>query len=128
MGSGHQSHASVATVLMAEDAAGVRRVVARVLESAGYRVLLAEDGEDALRVAREHTGPIHVALLDVQMPKMTGPEAARSLAASRPETKILFMSAHAELDDLAAGQPVLQKPFAPDALLDLVRALVAAWS
>ena len=53
-----------------------------------------DDPEEALRVAEEHDGPIHLLLSDVVMPGMHGPELADRLRAARPETKVLFMSAY----------------------------------
>ena len=114
------------TLLLLEDDEGVRGMLENALRQRGYRVLVAGDGENALRASREHLGPIHLLLADVVMPGLTGPETAALLRRERPELRVLFMSGHA--DDrgllpgaLAYGAGFIQKPFTPLALADKVR-------
>src|SRR5260370_15791127 len=80
------------TILVVDDEALVRSLARDILLGAGYRVLEAEDGEQALRVAEEHPGAIHVLLTDVVMPGINGKELADRLAAVHPDTKAIFMS------------------------------------
>jgi two-component system, cell cycle sensor histidine kinase and response regulator CckA len=114
------------TVLLVEDEAQVRAVVRTVLTKAGYQVLEAHDGEDALRMCERFSGSIHLVLTDVVMPKMSGRELAERVSSFRPETKVLFMSGYT--DDtvvhhgtLAEGMEFIQKPITPDALMRRIR-------
>jgi len=63
--------------------------------AAGYRVLEARDGEEALRVAEGHAEPIHLLLTDVMMPRLNGVELAGRLTRQRPDMKVLYMSGFA---------------------------------
>ncbi len=114
------------TVLLAEDAAGLRVVARQVLERYGYRILEAPNGEAALRLAAKHHGLIHLLLTDVVMPERSGRQLAEDLAVVRPGVKVLYMSGYT--DDavvrhgvLEHGVSFLQKPFTPDALARKVR-------
>ena len=98
-----------------------------VLKSFGYDPILARDAADALRLAEEHPGPIHVLLTDVVMPRTSGPILAQRIRALRPETRVIFMSGYApdamtQHGGLAGDTALLQKPFGPDALDEAVRA------
>lgn len=113
------------TVLLVEDEAMIRTMVGTVLRLHGYLVLEARDGPDALRVAREHAGPIHLLLTDVVMPGMSGREVAERLVSVRRDLKVLYMSgytieamAHHGLSD--AATEFIQKPFTPNALAQKV--------
>jgi CheY-like chemotaxis protein len=102
-----------------------------VLEGAGYRVLEASSGFEALRVSAGHNGRLDLLLTDVVMPGMSGRELAERLAPVRPAMKVLYMSGHT--DDAIfhhgvtqAGTGFLQKPFTPDALERRVRELLGS--
>src|SRR5439155_989330 len=82
------------TVLVVEDEDGVRNLVRDILQTAGYTVLEARHGAEALHVSERHVGPIHLMLTDVVMPEMSGRELAQRLAVLRPATKVLFMSGY----------------------------------
>jgi len=84
------------TILMAEDEEMVRGLVARLLRNAGYTVLTACDGEEALRIFEEHDGEIHLALLDVMMPKLGGREVMERIQAKSPRVRFLFSSGYSE--------------------------------
>ena len=72
------------TVLIAEDESMVRSLAARVLSDRGYTVLVASNGAEALKTAREYAGKIHLLLTDVVMPEMNGKELATRLEAELP--------------------------------------------
>jgi CheY-like chemotaxis protein len=114
------------TVLLVEDAEPLRELARLFLEDAGYVVLEAGSGPEALEKSRGHDGPIHLLLTDVIMPGMSGAELARTLRAERPESRIVFVSGYT--DDaiahhgvLEAGVTLLVKPFTRDALTRKVR-------
>ena len=114
------------TVLVAEDEPLVRTLARRVLEQAGYTVLAAAGGAEALETARRHDGPIHLLLTDVVMPEIGGRDLARRLGEVRPEVPVLYMTGYS--DEAVARQGVLdpgtaliQKPFTPAALARKVR-------
>jgi two-component system cell cycle sensor histidine kinase/response regulator CckA len=115
------------TILVVDDEAQVRFLARDILLGAGYRVLEAEDGEQALRLAERHPGAIHVLLTDIMMPGIKGKELADRLAAVRPDTKMIFVSGRASEVISAAGNvliPVdafLAKPFTVERLLKKVR-------
>jgi len=114
------------TILLVEDEPSVRALAADVLERSGYRVLAAEHGGRALEIAEATIDPIHLLLTDVVMRGMSGRELADRLVATRPDTRVLFMSGytddaivhHGVLDE---GTEFLQKPFSRDALTLRVR-------
>jgi signal transduction histidine kinase len=114
------------TLLVVEDQERLRDAIGVVLEGFGYDVLAAKDADDALRLAEQHPGPIHLLLTDVVMPRTSGPLLAERVREKRPGIKILFMSGYAA-DALpahgGAAGPLLPKPFGPD---DLARAIRAA--
>lgn len=114
------------TVLVVEDEREVRSLVGAALAGEGYQVLEASTGEEAIRVAAGHVGPIHLLLSDVIMPGMGGGELAAQIRAGRPETRALLMSGYT--DDaivrhgvLLRDQAFLQKPFTGETLLRKVR-------
>lgn len=114
------------TILVVDDEAQVRALARDILLGAGYRVLEAEDGEQALRVAEEHQGAIHVLLTDIMMPGINGKQLADRMAALRPDTRMIFMSGRAAevISDAGVLIPVdafLAKPFTVDRLLNKVR-------
>jgi CheY-like chemotaxis protein len=118
-------------VLVVEDAPAVRAVVRQVLTRQGYTVLDAPDGVEALRLAAEHTGSIHLLLTDLVMPVLGGRQLSERMSKLRPETKVLYTSGYT--DDavvrhglLETGVAFLQKPFAPEVLARKVREVLNA--
>jgi len=114
------------TVLLAEDDDQVRRLMRRVLEGAGYTVLEAKDGNEALRVAEQHQGPIHLLCTDVIMPHMGGREVANRLQVQRPEMKTLFVSGYPGSEMVKHGvaeqrEAFLSKPLTPSSILRRLR-------
>lgn len=118
-----------ATVLLAEDDQGLRRLMVQVLEHSGYLVLEADSGELALELARDFEGPIDLLLSDVVMSLITGDELAQALQAKNPELLVLLMSGSADaslLESLLPGtSDFLAKPFRPSELVDHVGRLLA---
>jgi two-component system, cell cycle sensor histidine kinase and response regulator CckA len=112
-------------VLVAEDDESVRRLVTATLSHAGYRVLEAADGVEALRLSQETDAPVDLLVTDAIMPKMGGTELADHIRASCPDTRILFLSGYGDeaLQDRhdASHTAALWKPFRPAALLEKVR-------
>jgi CheY-like chemotaxis protein len=100
----------------------VRRLVERILERNGYRVLSAASGAEALETAARHVGEIAVVLTDVVMPGMSGREFADHVTATIPDLKVVFMSGYpdqvaADLGVLDPGTNYLQKPFTEAGML-----------
>jgi PAS domain S-box-containing protein len=114
------------TVLVIEDEEEVRRLAGTILRKQGYRVLEASHGEEALQIADEHKGPIHLLLTDVVMPKTNGPEIARRIMHFCPKMKILYMSGYLDKENFTKVLPdrwvaFLQKPFTVEGLIGKVR-------
>ena len=106
-----------ATILVVEDEETVRAVIARTLEGAGFAVLQAEHGEAALEVVRGFLGVLALAVVDMNMPVMTGSEFAREFRPMRPSVPVLFITGR---QPMVSGARVLLKPFGPDELLETV--------
>jgi signal transduction histidine kinase/CheY-like chemotaxis protein len=110
-------------VLIVEDEEAVRELAAEFMMSAGYKVLTACDGKEALEVAKR-SGAIRVLVTDIVMPNMRGPELAKVLKASRKDLKIIYMSGYLEFnkgdDEFLEGSYFLQKPFSRDTLVSKV--------
>jgi PAS domain S-box-containing protein len=112
------------TVLVVEDQDGIRDIVRESLRRNGYKVLIAVDGNEALKMADAYPDPIHLLVTDLVMPNIGGRELAQRLTPLRPGMKVLFMSGYSEssaLDDEDADATILQKPFSLDALVRNVR-------
>ena len=114
------------TILVVEDDAAILRLAHRILGAAGYTVLTARNGGEALLLLERHVGPVDLMLTDVVMPEMGGPELAERLARSHPEMKVLFSSGYT--DDtvlrhgvLASTAHFIAKPYSPAGLTHRVR-------
>jgi PAS domain S-box-containing protein len=119
----------VETILLVEDEAAVRHLLARGLRSHGFTVLTAGDGVEALRLARDHRGVIDLLATDVVMPNMSGRDLADSLRRERDGLKVLFMSGYTDDTLLRHGvfeqrEAFLQKPFALQAFASKVREML----
>jgi len=104
------------TVLLVEDEESVRQLVRETLQSNGYRVVEAENGEAGLAAAAKHVGKIDMVITDVVMPGMGGRELVKRIAVTRPETKVLYLSGYTEdaivnEGTIEGGTAFLQKPF-----------------
>jgi DNA-binding response OmpR family regulator len=107
------------TVLLVDDEAMIRELGRMTLERAGYRVLLAEDGADAVDVFREQFPVIDLVILDLTMPRLSGQDAFRELRAIDPAARILFSSGYSADDvaDIEGSLGLLSKPYRPNDLL-----------
>ena len=118
--SGHE------TILVVEDERSILTLATKMLEKRGYTVLAASSPSEAFRLAREHTGEIHLLLTDVIMPEMNGRDLAKNLLSLHPNIKCLFTSGytanviahHGVLDE---GTHFVQKPFSAEHLATKVR-------
>jgi signal transduction histidine kinase len=119
------------TILLIEDEPVVRDLVRQVLQTEGYAVLEATNGEQAVQVSSVHRGPIHLLLADVVLPGLSGPEVAAQLVVTRPEIQVIYMSGYESETIRRYGvsekhRLFLQKPFAPTTLLANVRGALDA--
>ena len=117
------------TVMVVEDEDIVRELVCEVLEEQGYNVICARDGVEALAVAAEFDGTIHLLVTDVIMPHMNGHELAVKLSSLRPDMKVLYVSGYSDNDigDHGVLDPrieLLQKPFTPQTLARKIRDVI----
>lgn len=118
------------TVLLVEDEGTVRSLTRKVLISAGYTVIEAECGHDALVLSADYDGEIDLLLTDVIMPNLNGKELYRKLVESRPTVKVLFMSGYTEdvistRGVIDAGLPFIQKPFTIESICQKVAEALA---
>jgi len=114
------------TVLLAEDDATIRRMIQLTMESEGYTILAATNGQEAIEISSSYEGDIHLLLTDVIMPKLNGQELANTVQQSRPEMEVIFMSGYT--DDaishhgvLEPGVHFIQKPITPSILAKKLR-------
>lgn len=113
------------TILLVEDEPSVKRTIARILAGAGYQVLQAADGTEALTVAERHEQTIDLLLTDYLMPGVNGDELAREVKAKRPDIRVLLMSGYlgnkVDTRMLQGSAALLPKPFTANALMSRVR-------
>jgi CheY-like chemotaxis protein len=117
------------TVLVVDDEPVVARYAQTVLERAGYTVMTAFDGQDALQYCQRHDGAIDVLLTDIQMPRLNGLQLAQCLVDHKLNVPVLFMTGYKSDSELKGelravkgmgGQTLLQKPFTPARLLVVI--------
>jgi len=114
------------TILIAEDHEGLRELARETLANLGYDILLASDGEEAVRVFQANRDRVDLLLLDVVLPKMNGPEAYARISAEKEDVPVIFATGYSpEMallhDALERGLTVLQKPYVPRELAQRVR-------
>ena len=119
-------HRGAETILLVEDDAAVRTLSRRVLQAQGYRMLVGVDGNDALREADGHAGPIHLMVTDVIMPGLSGRELSDALRRRNPSLRVLYVSGYTDDAVLRRGVETegvdfLPKPFTPADLARKVR-------
>jgi signal transduction histidine kinase/CheY-like chemotaxis protein len=125
-----QAPAGSEIVLVAEDEDTIRELVRNLLESRGYKVLVARDGREALAICEKHHH-IDLLLTDVKMPKMGGRELAEKATPLHPEMRVIFMSGYTDDTVIAEGvkseeKRFLQKPFTAAELVHKVRDVLDA--
>lgn len=118
-------------ILIAEDDLLVRSVAVSCFRTLGYHVLEAQDGIEALEIAREFEGEIALLLSDILMPRMNGDELARAISEFRPETSVVFTTGYIgdeRLNELITEKqhPIIPKPYTPNTLARRVREVLDA--
>jgi two-component system cell cycle sensor histidine kinase/response regulator CckA len=113
-------------ILIAEDHEGIREMARATLESLGYQILLANDGEEAVEIFSAHCDLIALVLLDVIMPRRSGPEAYEAIKAMRPDVPVVFATGYSDetaplTEMVERGIAVLPKPYSPAILCRRVR-------
>jgi signal transduction histidine kinase/CheY-like chemotaxis protein len=111
------------TVLIVEDQIALREVTERIFTRAGYHVLSADNGAEAVSLAAHYDGEIHLLLTDVVMPTMLGKETAAEIRQTRPDVQVLFMSGYAQPILAAQGRldpdvNLIEKPFSASAIIE----------
>lgn len=119
------------TVLVAEDESAIRTVIQRSLERAGYTVLMAANGDEALAILDKHSAPIHLLLTDMIMPGMNGSELAARARERRPGLRVMFLSGYTASTarnghGIGADEHFLQKPFGTETLVATTREVLDA--
>ena len=120
--------APLATILAVDDDRQVLHFLDQALNSAGYRVLLADSGWNAIEAYEKSRDHIHLLLTDLKMPNLDGAKAAAIISAERPGIRVLVISGHAS-DDIrkeVASLAFLRKPFVPAALREKIRELLGS--
>lgn len=119
------------TLLLVEDEPAVRKLLAKVVEKAGYRVLTASDGQSALNLIQDNAVSIDLLLTDLVMPGMSGRELAETLIKRIPGLKVVYMSGNS--DDalfqegkIESREAFIHMPFRPDALLELLQQMLCS--
>lgn len=117
------------TVLLVEDEQMVRQLICRILESSGYKIIEAADGQEALSICRAQNLKVDLLITDVVMPEMSGHELAKKLIEDYPEMKIVYMSGYT--NDIVTRHGItkdranfIQKPFSPEELTRKVHQLL----
>jgi len=109
------------TILIAEDDALVRAAVVHLLEYFGYNVLVAKDGVDAIEVYRRFEHDVDLLMLDITMPRLSGPQALEEIRKLNPHVRAIFTSGYASTSHPIARDAILHKPYDPNALLRRIR-------
>lgn len=117
------------TILLVENEASIRKLVAMVLKTKNFNVLLADSGESAHEISRTHVGPIHLLLTDIIMLKLNGWELAGLICGVRKETRVVFMSGFSRETVFETGVCheklfFMSKPFSMQSMLDLIQSVL----
>jgi CheY-like chemotaxis protein len=117
------------TILLVEDERDLRSLVSLMLSKAGYRVLEAADGDQAVSLWREHGAEVGLLITDILLPKRTGEELAIEFRSGRPELKVIFVSGNmresvSDTSHQVRDSKFLLKPFSPVGLLETVRSSI----
>ncbi len=120
---------SKALLLYAEDDTAVRSITTRILQRAGYQLLIAEDGQQAIELADQHHDKIQLAVCDIVMPRANGIQVRAHLHHLRPDLPVILCSGYTGTGLTGAADdigPVLRKPFTPQELLRQIEEALAA--
>jgi len=117
------------TIVLVEDDETVRFVEREILSDAGFNILEAECGEEALKICEEYEGRLRLVITDVVMPGMNGRELVRALDEKYPDMKAIYVSGYTRdviksEGDLEPGAAFVQKPFSADFLLEEVKKIL----
>jgi signal transduction histidine kinase/DNA-binding response OmpR family regulator len=119
-------HNGSETVLLVEDEEDLRDIMREIIAQAGYTVLEASNGADALATFQRYGDTVHLVVTDIVMPVMNGDELIERVIRNHPRTRVVFMTGYA--DDMLiqrnvyeTGIPILEKPFTPNQLLHIIR-------
>ena len=117
------------TILLVDDATSLRLLTRKLLEHSGYTVIDSGDPTEALRIAAQHKGPLHLIIIDVVMPVLSGPVLAQKMSVIRPETKVLYTSGYTDSSLVRLHVPsrayaFLGKPFTRAELIGKVREIL----
>jgi two-component system, cell cycle sensor histidine kinase and response regulator CckA len=122
------SAAGSETILLIEDLAELREMIATMLRSKGYNVLQARDGAEAVSIAASHFAPIDLIVTDVVMPKLNGPEAVRQIRLRRSGVKAIYITGYSNEaltgEEFSRNSITVEKPIRPDTLLAKIRELL----
>ena len=115
------------TVLLVDDEEMIRDIGRAVLDRAGFRVLTADDGAEAVDLFARERDRVSLVILDVTMPRMSGRDAFRQLVKINPSARVLFSTGYSggDLDELDGSVGLLGKPYRPHELVEAVRAALA---
>lgn len=113
-------------ILLAEDDPSLLRLLDETLKEAGFEVVIAPNGEAALKRARNHPDVIDLLITDIDMPKLDGFDLQERLRRERPEVKLLVISGNMDSNITGADFPYLRKPFLPSELVARVSNLLNA--
>ncbi|HJQ20040.1 MAG TPA: response regulator [Gemmatimonadaceae bacterium] len=127
----HEAKPGSETVLVAEDEEAIRRIMQKCLTRAGYDVILAFDGEDAMKILASHDKPIDLLITDMVMPNMNGSDLAARAREKHPGLRVLFLSGFTAasmtaVQAIGADDFFLQKPFGAEALVQKAREVLDA--
>jgi CheY-like chemotaxis protein len=122
---------TIPTVLVVEDDTLISELIQRVLKEAGYNIVQATNGREAMNLLLEYTGPLDLVLTDIVMPEMSGRELVRHLKVRWSHLKVMCMSGYTDQTVQRHGileqcDHFLQKPFTPSMLLERISSLVTA--
>lgn len=124
---GSQNNLRSATILLADDEPGIREAAGTILHQAGYKVLSAADGRDALHIYMDKHEEIDLVILDLNMPELSGRDVLESLTLINPDVRVIIATGYITPEERAGLKgvvEVLEKPFEFDELLQKVRSVI----